>query len=92
MTTYRLVLGSPAIRVERVPRSVLEVLCSDRASEGETRLLRGLLGLAAQPTGHGQVVAASQFVRLSQARGHLRACEFFMHEIHVVASISVGIH
>jgi hypothetical protein len=38
------------------------------------------------------VVAPSQFVRLSQARGHLRACEFFMHEIHVSASVSVGLH
>ncbi|CUR60435.1 hypothetical protein NOCA1210106 [metagenome] len=65
---------------------------SDRASEGETRLLRGLLGLAAHATGHGQVVTASQFMRLSQARGHLRACEFFIHEIHVGASVSVGLH
>ena len=31
-------------------------------------------------------------LRLSQARGHLRACQFFMHEIHVVSSISVGLH
>ena len=31
-------------------------------------------------------------LRLSQARGHLCAREFFVHEIHVVASISVGLH
>ena len=61
---------------------------SDRAGEGETRLLRGLLGLAAHTTGQGQLVATSQLLRLSQARGHLRACEFFMHEIHVVSSVS----
>src|SRR5690349_24236611 len=78
---------SPAIRVS-LPRRGR----SDRASEGETRLLRGLLGLAAHTTGQGHLVAAPQFLRLSQARGHLRACEFFMHEIHVVPSISVGLH
>jgi hypothetical protein len=75
--------ASPAIRAR---------LVLDRTGEGETRLLRSLLGLAAHPTGQGHLVATPQLVRLSQARGHLRACEFFMHEIHVVPSISVGLH
>jgi hypothetical protein len=55
VTSYRLtVVCSPAIRVRASPVGG----GSDRASEGETRLLRGLLGLAAHPAGHGQVVAA----------------------------------
>jgi hypothetical protein len=49
---------------------------SQRASEGETRLLRGLLGLAAESASEDQLVALSPVVRLSQARGHLSPREF----------------
>ena len=50
---------------------------SQRASEGETRLLRGLLGLAAESAGQEQLVPLSPVVRLSQARGHLCARKLF---------------
>ena len=50
---------------------------SQRASEGETRLLRGLLGLAAESASQEQLVPLTPVMRLSQARGHLCAREFF---------------
>jgi hypothetical protein len=62
---------------------------SQRPSECESRLLGGLLGLAAQATGEGHLVATPQLVRLSQARVHLCACEIFMHEIHLGAPVLV---
>ena len=46
-----------------------------RAGEGEACLLHGLLGPAVQTAVAGQLVAATELLRLSQARGHLRACE-----------------
>lgn len=65
---------------------------SQGASESESRLLRGLLGLAAEPAGQEQLVPLTPRSRLSQARGHLRPREFFVHEIHVSASVPVGLH
>jgi len=50
---------------------------SQRASEGETRLLRGLLGLAAESASEEQLVPLPPVVRLSQARGHLCARKLF---------------
>jgi hypothetical protein len=78
-------LGFTAIRSIGVVRS-------QRASERESRLLGGLLGLAAQATGEDHLVATPQLVRLSQARVHLCACEFFVHEIHGGAPVLVGLH
>jgi hypothetical protein len=52
-------------------------VASQRASEGETRLLRGLLGLAAESAGEEQLVPLPPVVRLSQARGHLCARKLF---------------
>jgi hypothetical protein len=43
------------------------------AGEGEASLLRCLLGLAAEPAGTGKTIARAQLMRLSQARGHMRA-------------------
>ncbi len=37
----------------------------------------GALGTAGEPPGRRELVPASQFVRLSQARGHLCACQVF---------------
>ena len=71
---------------EVIPSRVLQ-----SAGEGETRLLRCLLGLAAEPTGTGQLVAAPQLLRLSQARGHLRARQVLVHEIHLGAPGHVGL-
>jgi hypothetical protein len=62
------------------------------ASEGEARLLRSQLSLAAEAACSGQLVALSQLLRLSQARGHLCAGQAFVHEIHGVTSVSVGLH
>ena len=63
----------------------------ESAGEGETRLLRCLLSLAAETAGTGQLVAAPKLLRLSQARGHLRAREVFIHEIHLGAPGQVGL-
>ena len=63
----------------------------ESAGEGETRLLRCLLGLAAEPTGAGHLVAAPQLLRLSQARGHLCARQVLVHEIHLGAPGLVGL-
>jgi hypothetical protein len=60
--------------------------------ERESRLVSRLLGLAAQATGEGQLVASPQLLRLSQARAHLCACEIFVHEIHLSAPVLVGGH
>src|ERR671912_235151 len=65
---------------------------SDGASEGETRQLCCLLSLAAESTGHGQLVATTQLLRLSQARGHLGPREGFVHGVHGGTPASVGQH
>jgi hypothetical protein len=67
-------------------------LGSERASQGEACLTGSTLGLAGQPALHCQLVTASQFVRLSQARGHLCTCQIFVHELHLVAPVLVSVH
>jgi hypothetical protein len=62
-----------------------------RAGEGESSLLRGPLGLAAEPASTGQLVTLPKLLRLSQARGHLCAGQIFIHEIHVVTSVRVRV-
>ena len=51
---------------------------SESASEGEASLLRCALSLAADATGAGHL-GLTQLLRLSQARGHARACQVFVH-------------
>jgi hypothetical protein len=65
---------------------------SERAGQGEARLLGGALGSAGQPAVQGQLVSTSQVVRLSQALGHLCAGQVFMHELHLVAPVLVSVH
>jgi len=55
---------------------------SESASKGEASLLRCALSLAADATGAGQL-GLTQLLRLSQARVHLRACQVFVHEVHL---------
>src|SRR3546814_11389551 len=62
------------------------------SSDREACLLRGPLSLAAEPTGHRDLVTAPACLRLSQARGHLRACQFFVPETHVVTPVRVVVH
>jgi len=76
-----LALGSAAVPGRNYP--------SKCASKSETRLLCGFLDLAAEPTRQDQLVAPTPLLRLSQARGHLRACQVFMHEIHVGTSVRI---
>ncbi len=76
----------------RTARSLCHQQVSQRASEGETRLLRGLLGPAAESASEEQLVPLTPVMRLSQARGHLCAREFFLHEIHGCTSVRVGLH
>jgi hypothetical protein len=71
------------------------VFLSDSAGEGQTRLSRGLLGLATQPTGRHLLATATELLRLSQARGHVCAREVLVHEVHhdlspVLFSVLVG--
>ena len=49
------------------------------AGEGEPRLLGGTLGTSGQSPVHGELVTPSQVMRLSQAHGHLCACQIFIH-------------
>src|SRR5262249_60887389 len=60
----------------RAPRNTRDQVeggaSSVSAGQGQTRLPRGLLGLAAQPPGCRRLAAPTQLLRLSQARGHLR--------------------
>jgi hypothetical protein len=71
---------------------VIGVRFSEGSSERESRLLRGLLSLAAEATSESHLVAAPQLLRLSQARAHLCAGQFFIHEIHLGAPVLVGLH
>ncbi len=64
-----------------------------RASEpGRGAPAGSTLGPAGQPAVHRQLATASQFVRLSQARGHLCTCQIFIHELHLVAPVRVSVH
>jgi len=65
---------------------------SERASECETRLLCSALGTTGEPSGHRELAPASQFLRLSQARGHLCAGQVFIHKVHLRAPIRVRVH
>lgn len=65
---------------------------SQDSGDGETRLQRGLFCLAAQATDLGHLVAPTPLLRLSQARGHLRTRQVFMHEIHLLAPVRFGVH
>ena len=55
------------------------------AGQGQTRLPRGLLGLAAQTPGRRLLAAATQLLRLSQARGKLCA-----EAGYVVRDVAIG--
>jgi hypothetical protein len=55
---------------------------SESAGEGETSLLRSTLSLTADAAGAGRCLGLAQLTRLSQARGHLRAGQVFIHEVH----------
>jgi hypothetical protein len=72
-------------------RDQVEAVLSDGAGQGQTRLPRGLLGLAAQTPGRRLLATATQLLRLSQARGHLCAREVFVHEVvhHELVSVLV---
>jgi hypothetical protein len=63
------------------------------AGQGQTRLPRGLLGLAAQPTSGRVLATTSELLRLSQARGHLCAREIFVHQVvhHQLVSVLVRV-
>jgi hypothetical protein len=69
--------GSPGLLPSGPPVGFTGVSRSQRASEGETRLLRGLLGPAAESASEEQLVPLPPVVRLSQARGHLCARKLF---------------
>jgi hypothetical protein len=68
------------------------LLASDHPGEGEASLLRRLLSLAAEATGDGQLVAAPQLLRLSQARGHLCPGQCFVLKFHLSAPDSARVH
>jgi hypothetical protein len=57
------------------------VFLSHGAGEGQTRLSRGLFGLATHPTERHLLAAATELLRLSQARGHLCARKVLIHEV-----------
>ncbi|MFE7228662.1 hypothetical protein ACFU7D_27970, partial [Nocardioides sp. NPDC057577] len=73
-----------------------EVFCPERglqrAGKSQLRLDGGSLGLAAQASSLDEGMASPQFTRLSQARGHLRARQVFVKQVHLSAPYSVGVH
>jgi hypothetical protein len=56
---------------------------SVRVGEGHPCLTRGLLGLAAHTLSAAQLVPQPHLPRLSQARGHLRSGQVFLHRVHL---------
>lgn len=57
-----------------------------RAGEHESCLQGCALGATGLPSGQDELVPTSQVTRLSQALGHLRPSQVFVHEVHLSCS------